>query len=168
MRKSCLEATQAQAQALGYTCPRPHSPWTMTDVFSCVPLQVHCRLRAARSLTKASTSVWQPTRQAHATRPPPTCMCEVRTWPHLALSTWSQASPAKHAAWRRPWCRYWRDSARLSSPSLSAAVLAAAISVAPSGHSTHSRHYSPSSLQALGEADTPSTLSPPGSICIFL
>lgn len=41
--------------------------------------QVPCRLRAARSRTKGSTSVWRPTLQAHATRPLPTCMCEVRT-----------------------------------------------------------------------------------------
>ena len=41
--------------------------------------QVPCRLRAARSRTKASTSVWRPTLQALVTRPLPTYMCEVRT-----------------------------------------------------------------------------------------
>lgn len=56
--------------------------WTLLQatVVSSSCVQVHCRLRAARSLTKASTSVWQPTRQAHATRPPPTCMCECAAW----------------------------------------------------------------------------------------
>lgn len=73
--------------------------------------QVPCRLRAARSQTKASTSVWRPTLQAHATRPPPTCMCEVRTralqcgpclqgaeLPLLAVDTWGLPSPGSFSA----------------------------------------------------------------------
>lgn len=55
--------------------------------------QVPCRLRAVRSQTKASTSVWRPTLQAHATRPLLTCMCEVRTRQCRAgLSLWSGAA----------------------------------------------------------------------------
>lgn len=55
--------------------PPPHDP-DLTSVT--VSPQVPCRLRAVRSRTKASTSVWRPTLQAHATRPPPTYMYEVR------------------------------------------------------------------------------------------
>lgn len=54
----------------------PHVPG-LNSVF--MSPQVPCRLRVVRSRTKASTSVWRPTLQAHATRPLPTCMCEVRT-----------------------------------------------------------------------------------------
>ena len=65
-----ISSTQAQMLSK----PPPRVPG-LTSV--AVSPQVPCRLRAVRSRTKASTSVWRPTLKAHATRPPPTSMCEV-------------------------------------------------------------------------------------------
>ena len=87
----------------------------LTVVF--VSPQVPCRLRAARSRTKASTSVWRPTPQAHATRPPPTCMCEVRTQAVPSPDS-TELSCLCRACCPEPWCGLtglpWAQSLLLS------------------------------------------------------
>lgn len=87
----------------------------LTVVF--VSPQVPCRLRAARSRTKASTSVWRPTPQAHATRLPPTCMCEVRTQAVPSPDSTELSCP-RRACCPEPWCGLsglpWAQSLLLS------------------------------------------------------
>lgn len=143
VRESFLEAaltlgvapmSAASDQATNAVKTPPHVPG-LNLVF--MSPQVPCRLRAARSQTKASTSVWRPTLQAHATRPPPTCMCEVRTralqcgpclqgaeLPLLAVDTRGLPSPVS------------------SFPPLSAAVVAAAAAAAPTEQAHNVHHHS--------------------------